>query len=194
MEVRLEPNETFQAATDRILSSHGRDGLPSFFKDLPYHLGPSMTPVTLSKFKNSQLIRNPAYSVPSLVKTWPDFKDFEAGVQASYDIHLILRDMGEPFVILDSVDLLKDPEKAIAAWCKAVGIKFCKEALNWTPGSRESWLSVPEWASFYSSVAKSKRFEQKEVGPPPTVNESIARRIDGMMPLYRELEVNRLIC
>lgn len=55
--------------------------------------------------------------------------------------------LGETPPVIDSDDLLENPQGIVEAYCNAVGIPFIAEALSWKPGKRDevSWYDSGSW-------------------------------------------------
>ena len=72
--------------------------------------------------------------------------------------------MDQSFIVVDSSELLKNPEKLLSAWCKKINIKFDKSMLKWESGNQITdglW-----WKIWYSNVIKStgfKKYEKKDI-------------------------------
>ena len=65
--------------------------------------------------------------------------------EAGQSADLLAPDFDLP--VIDSDDLLENPEGIVKAWCQAVGIPFIAEALSWEPGDRDevSWYDGGSW-------------------------------------------------
>jgi hypothetical protein len=65
--------------------------------------------------------------------------------------------------VVDSADILVQPEPMLATLCSALGIAFDPAMLNWPPGRRETdgiWA-----AHWYESVEASTGFGAPEIRP-----------------------------
>ncbi len=134
------PGLTLESVWAR-LEEEARKG-PVFSKDFPHYVDHMWTDARLALFNHSFLVRDPAKTITSMYKHWPDFDAREVGFleqRALFD-RLADRDGRAPPVI-DSDDLLENPHAMVEAWCNAVGITFVESALSWEPGARdeESW-------------------------------------------------------
>ena len=154
---------------------------PVFVKDMAYHVLDLATPDFLGRFVNSFLIRNPAWTVPSLAAIWPDFTDEEVGFAA---LAALIAFVDDPLVI-DGDDLRRDPAGVVGAWCNHVDLPFLPEALSWSPGMRPEWGLWEEW---HDDVARSDGFAPLPPGPPPERNDP---RVDAAyqraLPVYDDL-------
>ena len=129
---------------------------PLFLKDFPHYINHMWTPEFLSHFTHAFLIRDPAKSISSIYAKWPDFDEVEVGFpeqRALFDLLTAL--CGKPPPVIDSDDMLEDPETMVAAFCHAVGIPFVPEALNWKPGSDTGDYSWWDGGSFHANLKAS---------------------------------------
>jgi hypothetical protein len=91
--------------------------------------------------------------------------------------------------VLDSKDVLMDPEGTLTALCRAIGIPFDPAMLSWPPGRRDSdGIWAPVW---YHSVEQSTGFLPYA---PKTV--SLSPRLqaitDECRPYYERMAAHRL--
>jgi hypothetical protein len=114
----------------------------------------------LGEFKNVFLIREPGYVIESYIKQI----DSPVLSDLGYDLILRMTDhltkLGiKPFVI-DTRDILSNPENALRAICKFAGISFEESMLKWQAGSRpEDGVWAPYW---YKNVHISTGFQPYE--------------------------------
>ncbi len=126
-----------------------------FTKDFPHYVAHMWDDEFLSCFNHSFLIRDPAKTITSMFRHWPDFHAKEVGFIEQRALFDRLCDQsGDAPPVLDSDDLLDDPYTMVAAWCNAVGITFMPEALSWEPGARDevSWWNG---GSFHANLRNS---------------------------------------
>ena len=140
-------------------------------------------------FRSTFLVRDPSWALPSLATVWPGFSDEEAGYAAQHRAWSLLREAGEEPVVIDSDDLLGDPETVVGAWCEAVDIEPRPDALTWEPGMPKEW---EPWAEWFASAAASTGFRRRGVAEPPVADAELQHRIDFFRPLYEELAANRV--
>lgn len=168
---------------------------PVFIKDFPHYINHMWDPEFLSHFRHAFLIRDPALTITSMYAKWPDFDAGETGFpeqRALFDLLTALH--GAPPPVIDSNDLLENPERTVKAFCEAVGIPFIEEALTWTPGTDVSNYSWWDGGSFHENLKNStglrpqkrKYVEMSEA--PPRVRQ-VHRR---MKPHYDRLHAQRL--
>ncbi len=162
---------------------------PLFMKEMPYQLGPLLTPEVLAMFRGTFLIRDPAHALPSLAGHWADFTDDEAGYTAQHRAWTMLDGSAETPVVVDSDDLRADPVGIVGKWCDAVGIEQRPDALHWRPGMPDEWRV---WESWMTRAASTTEFAPPDRLPPPDVDDALAARIAACRPLYEEMAEDRL--
>ena len=151
------PGLTYQSAW-AALRAAADDG-PVFIKDFPLYLDALWGDEFFDRFTHSFIIRDPAKTLTSMHKHWPDFHIKETGFaeqRALFD-HLACKS-GTPPPVIDSDDLLEDPPGVVAAWCQAVGIDFIEKALRWESGARDE-VSWWDGGSFHENLRNSRGLE-----------------------------------
>ena len=71
-----------------------------------------------------------------------------------------LRKKNKPYIIIDSSELLKNPEKLLSIWCNKINIEFDKSMLKWKKGNHPNdgiW-----WESWYDNVIETTGFQKYE--------------------------------
>ncbi|MEO0367873.1 MAG: sulfotransferase family protein [Pseudomonadota bacterium] len=128
---------------------------PVFSKDFPHYISTIADDEFLRQFNHSFLIRDPAKSISSMYKHWPDFHADEVALKeqrALFD--QLTKLLGHPPPLIDSDDLLANPEAIVKAWCEAIGIAFIPEALSWEAGARDE-VSWWDGGSFHENLRNS---------------------------------------
>lgn len=154
-----------------------------FIKNMAHHIeGFDLS--WMHQMQNIFLIRNPERLINSFAKVIdnPTLKDI--GLKKEYELYQHLKKQGKNSIVVDSGDLLNDPERILSKICDALQIKFTKEMLSWSAGSREiDGVWAPHW---YGNVHKSTGFS-----PQKTSNEAMPKRyqslLDEAMPYYQAL-------
>ena len=159
---------------------------PVFVKDMAYQASVILDPETVGRFRNSFLVREPASSLRSLAKHWPDFTDDETGWEALDRAADVVSSTGQPLVVLDAARLCDDPLKIVSAWCEEMDLEFVEEALSWEPGMREEWGLWDDW---HSTTSKASGFrELHDPAPVPTPEEPRLREAyERALPVYERL-------
>jgi hypothetical protein len=118
---------------------------------------------------------------------WPDFTDEEAGYTALERFV----DLVEDPVIIDSDDLLRDPEPVVHAYCRAVNLEHRPDALTWEPGMPPEWTV---WAAWHDEVARSTGFRPPPTHAPPSITDDrVAAVYARCRPVYERLRARRLL-
>ncbi len=186
------PGLTLESVWEKLQAEAAKG--PVFSKDFPHYIERIWTDEFLAHFTHSFLIRDPAKTITSMVKHWPDFHLKETGfIEQRQLFDRLCDDLGEAPPVLDSDDLLEKPEQMVAAWCNAVGIPFMPEALSWEPGARDE---VGWWdgGSFHDNLRNSDGLKPQ---PRRSIDISEApervKEIQAIvLPHYEHLRAHRL--
>jgi Sulfotransferase domain len=154
-------------------------------KHMTHHLLPEIDRGMLAGLAHAFLIRDPRRLLASYarVRSQPVLADLGLEQQAG-----IFRAFGGP--VIDSADILRDPQAALEALCDALGIGFDPAMLSWPAGPRPT---DGVWAKYwYDSVWQSTGFgPYRETGSadlPP----ALAPLAADCMPYYEELAAHRI--
>ncbi len=146
-----------------------------FCKQMTHHLV-DVSLDFLQKVSNIIFIRDPKQIIASYAQVIRDVKMQDIGIDKQWELYHFLKEKQQDFAVVDSGEILKNPEKVLSQLCDALGIPFYEEMLSWPAGPK------PEdgvWAKYwYSSVHKTTRFSPQE-----TSNRSLP---DYLLPLYDE--------
>lgn len=172
-----------------VLSDLAAGPLPAgksvlFAKHMTHHLLPEVGHRALAPFRHAYLIRDPAELLASYakVRSAPEFADLGIAQQAS-----ILADFPGP--VVDSRDLLADPEGMLRALCGALGIPFDEAMLSWPPGPRPT---DGVWGRYwYEGVWRSTGFAPYRP-PESPLPERLAPLAERCRPYYERLHAHRL--
>jgi hypothetical protein len=183
----VRPDADSAAILARVEEAARRD--PVFVKDMAYHVADVASPDFAGRFTSTFLIRDPARSLPSLARMWPDFTDEEAGFEALTALVAHAEAAGQDPVVVDSDDLCRDPASVVAAWCERVGISFDPAALSWESGMQPEWRL---WSDWYGATSRSTGFRPPPGGPPPPTEGRVAAAVERCRPVYEALRARRL--
>ena len=156
----------------------------SYAKHMTHHLLPEVDRAALAPLRHAHLIRDPRELLASYarVRTEPTIDDLGLRQQAE-----IFEAFGGP--VVDSRDLLTDPEGILRALCQALDVPFDAEMLSWPAGPRDSdGVWAPHW---YASVHASTGFAayRPSADPLPARLEPLARRC---LPYFARLHEHRI--
>jgi hypothetical protein len=126
-------------------------------KHMAHHLLPGMGRDWVLELENCFLLREPREMLTSLIKIIPEPGVDDTGLPQQLEIFRMVEDrIGKPPPVLDSRDVLEDPERLLALLCAELGVEFEDSMLSWPPGSRETdGIWAPHW---YGEVEKSTSF------------------------------------
>ncbi len=126
-------------------------------KHMTKHMLPSFNRDWVDQVCNVFLIRDPARVIASYHVKQEDPVLSDIGVQEQLEIFdRVSQKTGTAPVVVNSADILKSPEKMLAALCLAIGIDFQNSMLSWPEGPKSyDGVWAPHW---YHSVWKSKGF------------------------------------
>jgi hypothetical protein len=155
-------------------------------KHMTHHLLPEIDRGAFAGLKHAFLIRDPRRLLASYarVRSQPTLADLGLEQQAE-----IFRTFGGP--VIDSADILRDPQAALEALCDALGIGFDPAMLAWPAGPRPT---DGVWAKYwYDNVWRSTGFgparESAAADLPPELEPLAA----ACQPYYDELAAHRLL-
>lgn len=127
-----------------------------FIKNMAHHWI-NLNDELLSKFSNIFLIRDPKEMLPSLINqiTEPVLRD--TALKSQWELYDKLMNKGVEVAIIDSAQLLMNPEVILKKTCEILQIPFDSNMLHWEKGP------IPEdgiWAKhWYQNVHESNGFQ-----------------------------------
>ncbi|MFT5483738.1 MAG: hypothetical protein ACI9GW_002396 [Halieaceae bacterium] len=155
-------------------------------KHMTHHM-PKGTDLTWSKdFQHCFLIREPASVIASYLNKMPSVESDDIGIERQLELFTQLTEItGRMPLVIDSNDVLKNPQLLLAKLCDKIGIpRFADHMFAWPPGRRPS---DGVWAShWYQSVEQSTGFapfQQREISLEGE-HDALAKRLDHC---YRQL-------
>ena len=110
----------------------------------------------LTATSNVFLVRDPREMLPSLTIQVPHAGLADTGLRTQWELYEQLVDLGQQPTILDSRELLLDPEHVLQQLCVDLGLQFTDSMLSWEAGPRpEDGVWAPHW---YHAVHQSTGF------------------------------------
>lgn len=187
-------------ARDQVLASMSQDwravldglttaGLPAgksvyYGKHMTHHLLPEVDRAALSPLRHAYLIRDPDELLASYARVRSEPTMDDLGIRQQAEIYAAY-----PGPVLDSRDLLTDPEGMLRALCEALGIEFSAAMLRWPAGPRDTdGVWAPHW---YESVWASTGFGPYRV-PAGQLRPGLAVLAQRCRPYYEHLYAHRL--
>jgi len=153
-------------------------------KHMTHHLLPEVDRAALAPLRHAYLIRNPAELLASYakVRSRPTLADLGIVQQAEiFDAY--------PGPVVDSRDLLENPEATLRALCEALAIPFTAAMLAWPSGPRET---DGVWGRYwYESVWRSTGFGPYRA-PGTELPAGLTALAERCRPYYERLHARRL--
>ncbi len=155
----------------------------AFFKHMTHHLV-NLDRGFLSKTVNVLLTRDPVEMLPSYAAQVerPSLRD--VGYKLHTELLSQLQSIGQNPPVLDSQQILLDPQKVLGELCERIGIPFQEAMLSWKPGARPEDGS---WAKYwYTSVHQSTGFG-KYIQKSDPFPEALKLLLEECKPYYEQL-------
>ncbi len=136
-----------------LLSDHYESDLV-FFKQMTHHwVALNLKEDYLKKCENIIFIRDPRLIIRSYSKVMESVSMEAIGIKDQLELFQQCKNA----IVLDSKDLLTDPEAMLQKLCEALEIKFDSSMLQWKPGKR---IEDGCWAKYwYDGVHQSTGFK-----------------------------------
>ena len=155
-----------------------------YAKHMTHHLLPEVDRGALAGLRHAYLIRDPRQLLASYarVRAQPVLADLGLAQQVE-----IFRTFGGP--VVDSADILRQPERTLRALCSALAVPFDPAMLRWPAGPRDT---DGVWARhWYDGVWRSTGFgpyRESAAELPPELEPLAARCV----PFYQEMSAHRI--
>ena len=197
---RKRPEATFEKIWRDIVDA--AESCPVFVKDMPHHTDHMWDDAFLDRISHSFLIRDPAKVLASLHRSYQ-----KAGMVDGFKAHeisfgpqralfeLLQQRSGRTPPVLDSDDLMEDPETMVRVYCDAIGIPFIAEALRWEPGARDDvlWYDGNDeiWHASLRDSDGLKPISRKYVNP-AVLPKNLSAHYETFLDHYKVLHSYRL--
>ena len=154
-----------------------------FMKHMAHHLV-NIDRNFLQKTINVLLVRDPLYVLPSLAKRLSNPQLRDTGLAIQCELLQQLRERGQEPLVLDSTEVLLNPDGILRTLCSRLGLPFEEAMLRWPAGPHpEDGVWAPYW---YDSVHRSSGFEPyREPGSFPSHLNSL---LEECRPYYEQLK------
>lgn len=154
-----------------------------FLKQMTHHLI-NIDESFLYEVDNVFLIRDPERQIRSLSRVLKKVELRDTGIKRQFEIYEKLKSGNQNPVVIDSGEILRNPENSISKLCSALNIPFEKNMLRWNPGPRkEDGIWAKYW---YGSVHKSSGFELQNTGT-EELSENLKSLYNECIQYYSEL-------
>ena len=155
-------------------------------KQMTHHIPRGMSMDWCVSFKHCFLIRDPAQVIASYLQKMPSIDEDAIGIRRQAELYeQIATISGNPPAVIDSNDVLKNPQQVLKNLCEALQVDFSEQAmLNWPTGRR---ASDGIWAEhWYHNVEQSTGFGQYQPTSPTLTGEHLALA-ESMQEYYQTL-------
>ncbi|MEQ8581057.1 MAG: sulfotransferase family protein [Marinoscillum sp.] len=153
-----------------------------FVKNMAHHLI-NMNIDFLEDYRNVFLIRDPQQLITSFAKVIPNPQMTDIGVARQYELYEKLLET-QSCPVIDSNEVLKNPEKVLRQLCQALGLTFEPSMLQWPAGAlAEDGVWAEYW---YKNVHASTGFEKKVTAAVALPPECEALYTEAL-PLYEKM-------
>lgn len=143
------------AVMRRLLDEAERGGYLLFMKQMAHHLV-DIDAGFLRRTRNLFLVRDPQQMLPSLTIQLPNATLADTGLKMQWELYQKLVAGGQNPGIIDSRELLLNPESVLRQVCAHLGLPFSDAMLSWPAGPRpEDGVWAPYW---YHSLHMSTGF------------------------------------
>lgn len=129
-----------------------------FFKQMTHHLV-DIDESFLKDVINIFLIREPKQIISSLAQILSEVTARDIGIQRQTALFEKVSSMGQKPIVVDSGEILKNPEDILTKLCDKLEIPFDKSMLNWNTGPRKE---DGVWAKYwYKNVHNTTGFSKQ---------------------------------
>lgn len=147
----------------------------AFFKQMTHHLV-ELDETFLGKVQNILFIRDPKQIISSYAQVRAKVTMPDIGVEKQWHLFNYLGVKGYHRIVVDSNEILKQPETVLRRLCDALKIPFFPAMLEWPAGPKSE---DGVWAKYwYGNVHRSTGFEKQK-----TSDRSLPAYLE---PLYQE--------
>ena len=155
-----------------------------YMKHMAFHMEPEFPLDWAERCVNVHLIRHPARVVASYVAKRDNPVMRDIGFEAQLAIFERL-----PGPVVDSTDILRDPEAALRRLCDEIDLGFDHSMLSWPAGPKPfDGVWAPHW---YGSAHRSTGFAGSEA-PLPELEGEARDLVERALPIYERLATEAL--
>lgn len=159
-------------------------------KHMTQHMIPAFDRRWIKDVTNVFLIRHPARVIASYHAKRAEPTLADIGFREQVDLFdLAAEYTGRAPVVIDSSDVRANPEKALRALCRALGLDFDNHMLHWPQGGITE--DGPWAAHWYSAIWSSTGFAGPE-GPLPDITDPLSGVLEKALPFYDQLAAFKL--
>ena len=135
-----------------------------FIKNMAHHIE-VLDESFLTRVTNLFFIRNPRQIIASYAEVIEHPVMRDVGIQYQFELFQRLKSLGQEPVVLDSSQLLDNPERVLKHLCERLNISFQPAMLQWQAGPKPyDGVWAPYW---YKNVHQSTGFEKQRTSSRP---------------------------
>ena len=158
-------------------------------KHMAQHMMVDIDQSWFASLKHAFLIRHPADVVASYSEKRETVAAVDLGFAQQKELYDKALKLGNEPPVIDSRDVLKNPERCLRALCTELGVSFNTNMLHWPPGLRDS---DGVWADhWYNKVKESTGFESY-TAKTYTLTHQEQSIVNECLPYYQALYDKRL--
>lgn len=191
-EILQSQSADWQTVIDQQLKAPLSNGCNIHFqKHMTQHMVVDVDSQWFSSVKHAFLIRDPDFVVKSYGKKREEVCAEDLGYEAQYRLFSQAQEhtVATPPPVIDSLDVLKDPEQTLVKLCDALGVEFDSHMLSWPAGPRDSdGVWAPHW---YQNVERSTGFS-KQITTAVELTSTEKKVADECRPFYQALAKYKL--
>ena len=164
---------------------------PIFYqKHMTHHMVPETPRGWMQACRNVFLIRHPARVIASYARKMKQVSLGAIGFPQQRSLFETAAELeGAAPLVIDSDDILRDPEGLLTALCARLGIEWDPNMLSWSSGPRpEDGVWAPHW---YDAVWRSTGFGPAP-GALPDVSADVQPILSEALEIYLELAAHKL--
>ncbi|QJR80688.1 HAD family hydrolase [Alteromonas pelagimontana] len=189
----LASQPTDPSAVVANMLSPAPEGKAVFYqKQMSHHMLPEFPTDWIKELANVFLLRHPARVIASYQQKREEPRLEDIGIKQQCELFARVQSLtGLAPVVIDSDDILADPEKGLKALCAAIGLAFDPKMLTWQAGGN---AADGVWAShWYASVWSSTGLKPTPIKPLPALPENLEKICQQAMPFYQHLAQYKLV-
>lgn len=154
-----------------------------FVKNMSHHLI-DIDITFIKDYINIFLIRDPKQLIASFAKVMPQPTMQDIGMQRQLEVFEYLQENHLPTPVLNSGEVLKNPEKVLRKLCETLAIEFDANMLHWQAG--EVHDPAP-WAQYwYKNLSKTVGFTKQSTSS-RALPEHCTTLYEQALPIYEKL-------
>lgn len=164
---------------------------PIFYqKHMTHHMVAGIGRDWMGQVRHAFLIRHPARVLASYEQKMEHVSLEVIGFPQQIELFREAKVRGSAVpVVIDSDDILRDPQAGLSTLCQALGIIYDPAMLSWTKGPKpEDGAWAPHW---YDGVNASTGFGAPP-GPMPDLPSRLRPILEEAMPIYETLKASAL--